>query len=78
MLRTFIRDRGSQLTLGTFVATFFYAMLTLISIGSSFVPHLSVTTALALTRSTLACSSTSSTTSPPPIQLPTVIAGIAP
>jgi predicted membrane protein DUF2254 len=31
MLRTFIRDRGTQLTLGTFVATFFYAMLALIS-----------------------------------------------
>ena len=49
MLRTFIRDRGAQLTLGTFVATFFYAMLALISIGSTFVPHLSVTVALALT-----------------------------
>jgi uncharacterized membrane protein len=30
MLRTFIRDRGTQLTLGTFVATFFYAMMVLI------------------------------------------------
>jgi uncharacterized membrane protein len=49
MLRTFIRDRGTQLTLGTFVATFFYAMLVLISIGATFVPHLSVTVALALT-----------------------------
>jgi hypothetical protein len=49
MLRTFIRDRGTQVTLGTFVATFLYAMLTLISIGSTFVPHLSVTVALALT-----------------------------
>src|SRR5262249_14839915 len=29
MLRNFIRDRGVQLTLGTFVATFFYAVLTL-------------------------------------------------
>ena len=35
MLRTFIRDRGAQVTLGTFVATFFYAMLVLISIGST-------------------------------------------
>ena len=49
MLRTFIRDRGTQLTLGTFVATFFYAMLALISIGEAFVPHLLVTVALALT-----------------------------
>jgi uncharacterized membrane protein len=49
MLRTFIRDRGTQVTLGTFVATFFYAMLALISIGSTFVPHLTVTVALSLT-----------------------------
>ena len=33
MLRTFIRDRGTQLTLGTFVATFVYAVLALVSIG---------------------------------------------
>jgi uncharacterized membrane protein len=49
MLRTFIRDRGAQVTLGTFVATFFYAMLALISIGGSFVPHLTVTVSLILT-----------------------------
>lgn len=51
MLRNFIRDRGTQFTLGTFVATFLYATLVLISIGSNsgrFVPHLSVTTAVAL------------------------------
>ena len=35
MLRNFIRDRGTQLTLGTFVATFVYAMLVLASIGSA-------------------------------------------
>ena len=29
MLRNFIRDRGTQVTLGTFVATFVYAMLVL-------------------------------------------------
>src|ERR1022692_2081672 len=33
MLRNFIRDRGTQLTLGTFVATFVYAVLVLVSIG---------------------------------------------
>ena len=33
MLRNFIRDRGTQFTLGTFVATFVYATLVLISIG---------------------------------------------
>ena len=29
MLRNFIRDRGTQITLGTFVATFVYAVLAL-------------------------------------------------
>jgi len=52
MLRNFIRDRGTQVTLGTFVATFVYAILVLISIGSGprggFVPHLSITVAVAL------------------------------
>ena len=37
MLRNFIRDRGTQLTLGTFVATFVYAVLVLVSIGPG--PH---------------------------------------
>ena len=50
MLRNFIRDRGTQLTLGTFVATFVYAILALVSIGPSshgdFVPHLSMPTAI--------------------------------
>jgi len=53
MLRNFIRDLGTQVSLGAFVATFVYAMLTLGSIGhvgpEEFVPHLSVTIALALT-----------------------------
>jgi uncharacterized membrane protein len=53
MLRNFIRDRGTQLTLGTFVATFVYATLVLISIGPSagantFVPHLSISVAVGL------------------------------
>jgi uncharacterized membrane protein len=52
MLRNFIRDRGTQLTLGTFVATFVYDMLVLVSIGpgrhGEFVPHISVTVTLAL------------------------------
>ena len=77
MLRTFIRDRGSQLTLGTFVATFFYAMLTLISIGSSFVPHLSVTVALALTAIDLGVLIYFIHHIATAIQLPAVIASIA-
>ncbi len=52
MLRNFIRDRGTQVTLGTFVATFVYAVLALASIGpgshGDFVPHISVTVLLAL------------------------------
>lgn len=52
MLRNFIRDRGTQLTLGTFVGTFVYAVLVLVSIGPGprgpFVPHLGVTVTLAL------------------------------
>jgi uncharacterized membrane protein len=52
MLRNFIRDRATQLTLGTFVASFVYAMLALVSIGpgahGDFVPHVSITATLAL------------------------------
>ena len=53
MLRTFIRDLGTQLTLGIFVASFVYAVLALGSITDSgphgpFVPHLSVTISEAL------------------------------
>ena len=52
MLRTFLRDRGTQVSLGMFVATFVYSMLALASIssgtGRDFVPHVSITVALAL------------------------------
>ncbi|HEX6247579.1 MAG TPA: DUF2254 domain-containing protein, partial [Nocardioidaceae bacterium] len=51
MLATFMRDRGNQVTLGTFVATFLYSLLVLRTIRSddpSSVPHLSVTIALGL------------------------------
>jgi uncharacterized membrane protein len=77
MLRTFIRDRGTQLTLGTFVATFFYAMLVLISIGATFVPHLSVTVALALTAIDLGVLIYFIHHTATAIQLPEVIASIA-
>jgi uncharacterized membrane protein len=77
MLRTFIRDRGTQLTLGTFVATFFYAMLVLISIGSTFVPHLSVTVALLLTVIDLGVLIYFIHHTAVAIQLPEVIASIA-
>jgi uncharacterized membrane protein len=52
MLRNFIRDLGTQVSLGAFVATFVYSVLTLGSIAhgsAGFVPHISVTVALVLT-----------------------------
>jgi uncharacterized membrane protein len=53
MLRNFVRDLGTQMALGAFVATFCYAMITLVSVGGGahgdFVPHLSITVTLMLT-----------------------------
>ena len=52
MLRNFIRDRGTQLTLGTFVATFVFSVLALGSVSNkpsgTFVPHISVSVAIVL------------------------------
>lgn len=52
MLRNFVRDRGTQITLGTFVGTFVFAVLALSSIShgdkGDFVPHLSITVSLGL------------------------------
>jgi uncharacterized membrane protein len=52
MLRNFIRDWITQLTLGSFVATFVYAILALVSVGAGsngdFVPHLSITVTMLL------------------------------
>ena len=81
MMRNFIRDRGTQLTLGTFVATFFYTILALVSIGGGprgdFVPHLSITVALVLTLADLAVLIYFINHVATVIQLPQVIAGIA-
>jgi uncharacterized membrane protein len=81
MLRNFIRDRGTQLTLGTFVATFVYAVLALGSVGQgsrgSFVPHISVTVTLALMLVDLAVLIYFLHHIARQIQLPEVIAGIA-
>jgi uncharacterized membrane protein len=81
MLRNFIRDRGTQLTLGTFVATFVYAVLTLGSVGQGthgpFVPHISVTVTLALMLADLAVLIYFLHHIAIQIQLPEVIAGIA-
>lgn len=58
ILSNFMRDRGNQFVLGTFIATFIYCLLVLRTIeneaGSRFIPHLSITTALLLTIASLA------------------------
>ena len=81
MLRNFIRDRGTQLTLGTFVATFVYAVLVLVSIGpgsrGTFVPHISVTVTLALTVADMGVLIYFIHHTATSIQLPQVIASIA-
>jgi uncharacterized membrane protein len=81
MLRSFIRDRGVQVTLGTFVATFLYAILTLGSVShgahGDFVPHLSITVALSLTLVDLGVLVYFIHHIAVSIQLPEVIAGIA-
>jgi uncharacterized membrane protein len=51
MLRNFIRDIGTQVSMGAFVATFVYSVLALQSVADSpreFVPHLSTTVAVGL------------------------------
>jgi uncharacterized membrane protein len=51
MLRNFIRDIGTQASLGAFVATFVYSVLALQAVRDppqSFVPHLSTSVAVAL------------------------------
>jgi uncharacterized membrane protein len=82
MLRNFIRDRGTQFTLGTFVATFVYATLVLISIGPrsggpAFVPHLSITVAVALVAASMGVLIYFIHHIASSIQLPRVIASIA-
>ncbi len=81
MLRNFIRDRITQLTLGSFVATFVYAILALVSIGpgghGEFVPHLSVTVTMALVVLDVAVLIVFIDHIAKSIQLPQVIASIA-
>jgi len=81
MLRNFIRDRATQMTLGTFVATFVYAVLVLVSIGpgshGDFVPHIGVTVTLALMVAALALLIYFIHHTATSIQLPQVIASIA-
>ncbi|MDQ3169892.1 MAG: DUF2254 domain-containing protein, partial [Acidobacteriota bacterium] len=52
LLRNFLRDRGNQVVLGTFVSTFVYSLMVLRTVrggdDSEFVPNLSVTAAVML------------------------------
>jgi uncharacterized membrane protein len=81
MLRNFIRDWITQITLGSFVATFVYAILALVSIGPSshgeFVPHLSVTVTMVLVVLDVAVLVLFIDHIAKSIQLPQVIASIA-
>jgi uncharacterized membrane protein len=80
IIRNFIRDRGTQLTLGTFVATFVYSTLVAISIGGTsdrFVPHLSIVTAIVLVGLSMAILIYFIHHIATSIQLPRVIATIA-
>ena len=81
MLRNFIRDWITQVTLGSFVATFVYAILALVSIGPAahgeFVPHLSITVTMALVVADVAMLVVFIDHIAKSIQLPQVIAGIA-
>ena len=81
MLRNFIRDRGTQVTLGTFVGTFVYSVLVLASIGTGshgdFVPHIGVTVTFGLMVADLAVLIYFIHHTAISIQLPQVIASIA-
>ncbi|MDP9329385.1 MAG: DUF2254 domain-containing protein [Actinomycetota bacterium] len=80
MLRNFIRDIGTQVSLGAFVATFVYSVLTLGSVAHGsidFVPRVSVTLALVLTLGDLGVLIYFINHVATSIQLTSVVAGIA-
>jgi uncharacterized membrane protein len=81
MLRNFVRDPGTQLTLGTFVATFCYTVITLVAVSpgphGDFVPDLSITVALVMTLADVGVLIYFLNHIATMIQLPVVIAGIA-
>ncbi|HEX4128018.1 MAG TPA: DUF2254 domain-containing protein [Acidimicrobiales bacterium] len=80
MMRNFVRDIGNQVTLGVFVGTFVFAVLSLVSINSlsrTFVPYLSTSVAEALLLVDLGVLIYFIHHIAKSIQLPEVIAGIA-
>ena len=58
LLRNFIRDRGNQVVLGTFIATFVYSMMVLRTVrgedSGDFVPHVAVTVSVLLALASVA------------------------
>jgi uncharacterized membrane protein len=81
MLRNFIRSFGTQFALGSFVATFLYSILALLSIsqqgGKQFVPHFSITVDFVLVLADLALLIFFIHHMATSIQMNQVIAGIA-
>jgi uncharacterized membrane protein len=80
MMRNFVRDIGNQVTLGIFVGTFVFSVLSLVTINSvsgTFVPHLSTSVAEALLLVDLGVLIYFIHHIAKSIQLPEVIAGIA-
>ncbi|UQX11527.1 DUF2254 domain-containing protein [Candidatus Mycobacterium methanotrophicum] len=81
MVRNFVRDLGTQISLGTFVASFSYATIALVSVGGGphgdFVPHLSITVTFILTLVDVAALIFFFNHVAAMIQLPVVIARIA-
>jgi len=81
MMRFFVRDLGNQMTLGVFVATFVYSVVTLGFINQSrsaqFVPHVSITVSELLLLIDLGVLIYFIHHIAKSIQLPQVIAGIA-
>jgi len=80
MMRNFVRDIGNQVTLGIFVGTFVFSVLSLVSISSvsaKFVPYLSTSVAEALLLVDLGVLIYFIHHIAKSIQLPEVIAGIA-
>jgi len=77
MMRNFVRDVGNQVTLGIFVSTFVYSLLTLVTISGGFVPHVSIAVSEAMTLVDLAVLIYFIHHVAKSIQLPEVIAGIA-
>jgi len=80
MMRNFVRDVGNQVTLGIFVATFVYSVLSLAAISApspTFIPHVSIAVAEALSLVDLAVLIYFIHHIAKSIQLPEVIAGIA-